>query len=197
MKFTIPEGVTENPDLDHVTENSMVFVNGDDVQIDFILQCSGYNYGYPFLSPDCKIVLEDKGNRVTTLYKHCINIEYPSMFLVGVPFYVGSLNLIDIHAAFVASVMAGDTVLPAKGEMEQYLWEDFEKYLKETHYHKLGPRVFELMDSMLEIIGKPKVPEGYRKLFVEVLRYFHTESLTYRDMKFEMTDETAKVIKTI
>lgn len=43
---------------------------------------TGYIFSFPFLSVDCGLSLEDKF-LVTPLYKHLININYPTMAIVG------------------------------------------------------------------------------------------------------------------
>ncbi|XP_011635501.1 flavin-containing monooxygenase FMO GS-OX-like 2 isoform X1 [Pogonomyrmex barbatus] len=51
--------------------------------IDVFLFCTGYKYNFPFLDKNCGIQVES--NYITPLYKHLINIEHPSMCIIGIP----------------------------------------------------------------------------------------------------------------
>lgn len=46
----------------------------------------GYLYSFPFLSMECGITVDD--NYIQPLFKHCINIKYPTMALIGMPYLV-------------------------------------------------------------------------------------------------------------
>jgi hypothetical protein len=49
-------------------------------------QFPGYNFDFPFLTPECKVRIE--GRRVMPLYKHLIHTELPTICFVGLPFKV-------------------------------------------------------------------------------------------------------------
>lgn len=51
--------------------------------IDVFLLCTGYKNNFPFLDKNCEIQVDS--NYVTPLYKHFINIEHPSMCIIGIP----------------------------------------------------------------------------------------------------------------
>lgn len=58
----------------------------------------GYEYSFPFLSDECGIIVDD--NYVQPLYKHLINIEHPTMAIVGLPFYVCAFIMFDLQVIF-------------------------------------------------------------------------------------------------
>lgn len=49
----------------------------------------------PFLSIDCGIVVDD--SYVSPLYKHCINIKYPTMAIIGLTNTAAITQMIDIQ----------------------------------------------------------------------------------------------------
>ena len=51
------------------------------VHVDAFIPCTGYALNFPFLSPECGVVIEN--NAVTGLYKHIFHIGYPSLSFVG------------------------------------------------------------------------------------------------------------------
>lgn len=87
--------VDMRPDVARLTENGVVFVDGSEQTYSVIMYCTGYKYTFPFLSIDCGLSVDD--NYVKPLYKHCININYPTMALIGVPFYVCASQMFDLQ----------------------------------------------------------------------------------------------------
>lgn len=80
-----PENLSQCPDLVEVLADGMVeFKDGSTSSVDVILFCTGYNYSFPFLTPQCGITIEN--NFVNPLYNHIVNINHPTMFFIGVPF---------------------------------------------------------------------------------------------------------------
>lgn len=77
-----PANVQLAGDVKSFSANSVHFENGDEEQIDSVLFCTGYTYSFPFLSVDCGLCVKDK-YMVQPLYKHLININRPTMAIVG------------------------------------------------------------------------------------------------------------------
>lgn len=91
--------VTQLPDVVQVLEDGKVhFYDGEVFEFDTIIYCTGYKYVYPFLTPECQIYVED--NHVTELYKHIININYPTMYFIGIPFTTLIVPLLDLQVIF-------------------------------------------------------------------------------------------------
>lgn len=80
-KTIFPENVTQKPDVESLTKDGAHFIDGSFETFSIILYCTGYQYTFPFLSVDCGIAVDD--NFVNPLYKHCININYPTMVFIG------------------------------------------------------------------------------------------------------------------
>lgn len=80
-----PPNVKTKVDVERVETGGRVrFVDGSVERIERILFCTGYSYSFPFLSPKCEIQV--CGNHVQRLFKHCVNIMYPTMFFIGLVF---------------------------------------------------------------------------------------------------------------
>lgn len=94
-KTVFASNVDMRPDVKRLTENSAVFVDGSEQTYSVIVYCTGYKYTFPFLSVDCGISVDE--NYVKPLYKHCININHPTMALIGVPFYVCASQMFDLQ----------------------------------------------------------------------------------------------------
>lgn len=93
-----PLNVIQKPDVSQILEDGTVqFYDGTNENIDLILYCTGYQYTFPFLSPECEINVND--NHVTKLYKHLININHPTMFIIGIPFSTIITLLFDLQVS--------------------------------------------------------------------------------------------------
>lgn len=53
------------------------------VDADVFIFCTGYKYSFSFLDENCGIQVDD--NYVNLLYKHLVNIDHPTMCIVGIP----------------------------------------------------------------------------------------------------------------
>lgn len=87
--------VDMRPDVERLTENGVVFIDGTQKDYSVIVYCTGYKYTFPFLSIDCGISVDE--NYVQPLFKHCININYPTMALIGIPYYVCASQMCDLQ----------------------------------------------------------------------------------------------------
>lgn len=47
---------------------------------------TGYEYDLPFLTPEESCLRIENGKFISPLYRHMINISYPTMALIGLPF---------------------------------------------------------------------------------------------------------------
>lgn len=61
---------------------------------DVIVFATGYDYDFSFLSQACGIVIEPQ-KVVSPVYQHLINIEHPTMALLGLPWTVRLTSRLD------------------------------------------------------------------------------------------------------
>lgn len=94
-KTVFKANVDMKPDVERLTESGAHFVDGSEESYSVVFYCTGYKYTFPFLSVDCGVTSED--NYVSPLYKHCININRPTMALIGLPFYVCASQMMDLQ----------------------------------------------------------------------------------------------------
>lgn len=90
------KNVKQLPDVAEILDDGKVrFLNGEEIDFDSIVFCTGYNNSYNFLSPECQIRVED--NHVRELYKHIININHPTMYFIGLTFATLIVPLMDLQ----------------------------------------------------------------------------------------------------
>lgn len=89
------DNVSQKPDVLKFTRDGATFIDGSYQQFSVILYCTGYRYTFPFLSIDCGLSVD--GNFVDGLFKHCLNINRPSMGIIGLPNFICPNQMFDLQ----------------------------------------------------------------------------------------------------
>lgn len=139
-KTKFRSNVNQKPDVSYIKGSTVVFTNNEEETYSIIFYCTGYKYSFPFLSSNCGIYVDD--NWVRPLYKHCINIEYPTMSFIGIPYYVCAAQMMDLQSRFTMAFWKGNKELPSKEEMledtEKEMQRRFAKGYKKRQAHMMG-----------------------------------------------------------
>lgn len=148
LESSLAKNVIQKPDCVSIEDGNYVkFTDGTREYVSVILYCTGYENLFPFLSVDSGISV--KNNYVKPLYKHCINIRYPTMAFIGLTFIACLTQMIDIQVRFVMKYYSGKKELPSQKEMEEDTDKDMEsrrqRGLKEKQAHFLGPEQVNLI----------------------------------------------------
>jgi len=107
--------VTQKPDVERFTKDGAVFKDGSSESFDHVMYCTGYEYSFPCLSTDVGIQVID--NFVQPLWKHCININNPTMSFIGLPFNVIPTQIFDMQVRFTLKFYTGHREMPTREEM--------------------------------------------------------------------------------
>ncbi|XP_055312743.1 uncharacterized protein LOC129574582 [Sitodiplosis mosellana] len=190
--------VDMRPDVERLTENGVVFVDGTEQTYSVIMYCTGYKYTFPFLSIDCGISVDD--NYVKPLYKHCININHPTMALIGVPFYVCASQMFDLQVRFVMKYFSKQLQLPSKKEMLKDTQDEMEKRwalgLKKRQAHMMGPAQNDYYDDLAKTAGIDNLKPVMTKLHNDSSERFLDDLVNFRkDIYRIIDDETFIKIK--
>ncbi|XP_055531322.1 senecionine N-oxygenase-like [Wyeomyia smithii] len=181
--------VRVKPAISRLTSSSVIFEDGSESKFSVIIYCTGYKYSFPFLSVDCGITVEE--NHVQPLYKHLINIKYPSMALVGIPFYVCPTQMMDLQARFCVQFFTGRSTFPSPQEMLNDLAADVKERqrrgLPKKSMHKLeGDLQAKYYDDLARTAGVKPLKPIVMKLFEECMRRRAEDLMHYRDDIFEV-----------
>ncbi|XP_032684627.1 flavin-containing monooxygenase FMO GS-OX-like 2 isoform X2 [Odontomachus brunneus] len=79
----LPSNMTQVMGVDSINGTTFYLKDKSTVNADAFIMCTGYKYSFPFLDENCGIRVDD--NYVMPLYKHLVNIEHPTMCIVGIP----------------------------------------------------------------------------------------------------------------
>lgn len=192
VDFDIEGTISVKPGISKLTPTGAIFVDGTEKNFSTIIYCTGYKYTFPFLSADCGIRLED--NHVQPLYKHVININHPTMALIGVPFYCIPTQMMDLQARFCMKYFTGELKLPPRDEMLQDMEADIEyrrrRGLPKKWMHKLSEDFqTKYYEDLAETAGLQPIRPVIMALFEESMRRRLASVQHYREDDFEVIND--------
>lgn len=170
--------------------HGFTFQNGDFFRADTLIVCTGYEYSFPFLSPDCGISIEE--HRVTNLYKHLININYPSMAILSIPFTTVPFVVSDIQAQFVKEIFSNPSLLPAKDEMHLDTQKELCQKSKlggpSRHFHKFVYKIWDYLNELTQMTNLKSVPPSREKLYKLAFDNRMLNFCTFRELNYRATE---------
>ncbi|XP_059480849.1 senecionine N-oxygenase-like [Neocloeon triangulifer] len=190
-----PDNVSLVPDIKNFTKNGALFVNGEEKNFDTVILCTGFKYNFPFLHESCKITTNGYGVEVEPLYKHMINIEYPSMCFISICNYNLPAQLSDLQSRYFYSLLSGISNLPSKEEMYADLREDQKHRIEKLRWpaqqaHKLGPLQEKLYSEIATACGAEGIKPVTLKMFIDcvVANSKFQDLQHFRDRRFTIID---------
>lgn len=153
---------------------------------DAVVLCTGYNYSFPFLAPECNIVA--RNNRVTSLYRHVFCTALPSLSFIGLCLRICPFPQFALQAEWIAAVLTGRKVLPSREEMMRDEEEDYEERLNlgiPLHkMHILGDRQWMYNNMLAELAGVAPLSPAVHSLYDHVAKLRSEQLSTYRNSNF-------------
>ncbi|XP_061391053.1 senecionine N-oxygenase-like [Musca vetustissima] len=187
--------VNQKPDVAYTKGSTVVFTNGEEEKYTIIFYCTGYKYAFPFLSTNCGIYVDD--NWVRPLYKHCINIEYPTMSFIGIPYYVCAAQMMDLQSRFTMEFWKGRKELPSREEMlqdtEQEMERRFAKGYKKRQAHMMGEEQIHYYNDLAKTAAIENIKPVMTYLHNESSRRFLDDLLHFREDVFRIVDNESFV----
>lgn len=192
VKSNFLDNVDQKPDIQEITENGVIFNDGENVEFSAIIYCTGYQFTFPFLSVDCGIICVD--NYMKPLYKHCLNINRPTMGIIGLPYYVCAVPMFDLQIRFCLKFMTGIKKLPSKEEMmedtDREMKQRWERGLKKSQAHLMGTDLHEIYYNDLAVAAdieplKPVLSKMFKKSLCSLIH----DLTNYRKDVFKVLDD--------
>ncbi|XP_062563498.1 senecionine N-oxygenase-like [Armigeres subalbatus] len=194
-KTVFPDNVILKHDVARLTETGVVFADGTSQDFSVICYSTGYKYTFPFLSCDCGIIVED--NYVQKLYKHCINIRYPTMAFIGLPYYVCAAQMMDLQARFCIKFFSGEKQLPSQEEMEAdtnaEMEERWSRGMKKRQAHMMGPQEDRYYEDLAHTAEVEPIKPVIKKLHKLCAFRFSEDLVNFRKDKFRIIDNETYV----
>lgn len=184
-----------------LTPDGAFFIDGSYQPFSVILYCTGYRYTFPFLSVDCGLAVN--GTCVEGLYKHCLNINRPSMGIIGLPNFVCPNQMFDLQVKFCLAFMTGRRELPSREDMIDDLNNDkriqfVERELPQKKLHYMGPGWHDkYYQALADAAGVEGVKPVIFKMFEKGLCLSLFDYEAFRSERFRVLDDENFVIEKI
>mmetsp|Transcript_162194 Transcript_162194/g.515323 ORF Transcript_162194/g.515323 Transcript_162194/m.515323 type:complete len:838 (+) Transcript_162194:58-2571(+) len=157
MGYAWPVGISEVPQLTRVSGHTVHFLDGTQEDVDVIVICTGYEYSFPFLTPELKtnakntLVIED-------LYKGVFFIERPELMYLGIQNQVYTFLMLDLQAMLARLAVSNKFVVPAKQNMVEdiHVWiQKQDKLDAVKDWHALQTEYLKELNSLV-MLGDDK-----------------------------------------
>nr|XP_012224297.1 PREDICTED: flavin-containing monooxygenase FMO GS-OX-like 2 [Linepithema humile] len=189
LTSSLPSNMMQVAGVESVHESTIRLRDGTSVDdVDVFLFCTGYKYSFPFLDENCGIRVDN--NYVIPLYKHLINIEHPSMCIVGIPTVVVPFPMFHMQVQYFLALLENRTTLPAKSVL---LEDSTLKTPKKRHAHKLMDRQWDYNDSLAIAGGFDRLPLFYKLGYGAWSVQRPTNLLRYKDSRFVISEDGQSV----
>lgn len=104
-------------DIDEITETGLKLSNGETVDVDSIICCTGYKRHFPYLTT----ILHPSGE-APPLYKHIVPTRIPNLFILGLFELPGpALPVIEAQARWSIAILTKRIQLPPPEEMDEWI----------------------------------------------------------------------------
>ncbi|XP_070575792.1 uncharacterized protein [Ptychodera flava] len=190
MICQLPSNMTEKPGIERLTEKEVLFTDGTSEPTDVLLLCTGYNYDFPFLTPECNVKVVDQ--HITPLYKHLIHTQYPTLAFIGIISIVCPFPQFDCQVKFTMAVLNGSLKLPSQEEMEEDARKDYE-WRRNTlgfpnrYAHVMGILQWEYNNELSKIAKIPAIPKAVSGLFNALDEERLKNLMHYKEVDYVLT----------
>ncbi|KAG5680244.1 hypothetical protein PVAND_009766 [Polypedilum vanderplanki] len=184
--------IIQKPDISKFSEDGVLFSDGTFEKINAVVYCTGYEFTFPFLSVDSHVSCYE--NYVQPLYKHCININRPSLAFIGLIFLNCPFQTFDLQLRFILKFLTCKKPLPSRDEMledtEKDMNERWARGVQRRKAHSLGEGIQEKYYADLAVTADIEPIKPYvTKMYNETRRNKQNDLATFRNYKFTIIDD--------
>ena len=189
----LPFNVIEAQAIREVNEfGKVVFEDGEEVEADAIIFCTGYLYDLPFLDQSCGISVQD--GRVFPLYKQIFNALHPSMSFIGLACIVCPFQLFSLQARWIANFLSGEVSLPTSDVMLQDYFNELEQRrqggIDARHFHRFAGGMQWDYYNTISDLGKVEPVKGVvKKMYQKAALERETNLQYYRETEYNVIDD--------
>jgi dimethylaniline monooxygenase (N-oxide forming) len=106
--------ITPKPNIAGLTERTVRFADGSEVEADVVVYCTGYKVTFPFLDPG----LISAPDNDLPLFRRVFHPDVPAIYFVGLLQPLGAvMPLAEIQSTWICDHLAGRYALPPADEM--------------------------------------------------------------------------------
>jgi len=189
---SFPENVQQKVGIDRMTSDAAILKDGERVEADTLILCTGYRFAFPFLSDECRPAILHDGQVVDGLYLHLIHAGFPTMSFIGIPMKVCPFPLFDRQVRFVVATLDGRFRLPSTDEMRNAVRKELESCLtagkEPQHFHVFSTAQWAYNDKLAEMAGFEPLWPVIVDLYQSVCPKRTADLKGYRSQSFKIID---------
>jgi dimethylaniline monooxygenase (N-oxide forming) len=127
--------IVPKPNIARLTEHTVVFADGTEVEADVVVYCTGYKVTFPFFDPD----LISAPDNDLPLFRRVFHPGVPNVFFIGLLQPLGAIMpLAEAQSAWVCDHLAGRYALPPgdamRADIEAERERMFRRYVKSKRH---------------------------------------------------------------
>ena len=191
--WDLPKNIRQIARIERLGCNRAIMENGTEYQVDALILCTGYRKHMPFLSPECRVSLEE--GRIYPLYKHVIHTGFPSLVFIGFNEIDTVFTNCEVHVKFAMAAWEGKYKLPSQDDMDADTKRDFEIRqslgIPTRQAHILAFEIRPYHDELARLGGFEPLSRHHYDIWELMLEIFLC-GLTFKDYDFER-DDTGKI----
>ncbi|XP_014678122.1 PREDICTED: flavin-containing monooxygenase FMO GS-OX-like 1, partial [Priapulus caudatus] len=123
-KGLLPHNVRTTPFPQAINGSVVTFTDGDTLEPDVIIFCTGYEYSFPFLDASCDVTVSE-GKRIQPLFKHMIHSRYHTLMFIDMVYTPIEFSIAYLQVPFAFKILDGSLALPSEEEMNQETEADY------------------------------------------------------------------------
>ncbi|KAL0869190.1 hypothetical protein ABMA27_007471 [Loxostege sticticalis] len=185
-----PKHYIKKPDIKEFNETGVIFTDGTYEEIDYVILCTGYEYDYPFLDKSCGLNITT--HSVTPLYRHLVNINQPTMMVMGLVVRACLVVALDAQARYATALIKGDFTLPSQDIMMREWQKQYDTLRSAgrplSHMHLLAYKEDEYYAALTEESGIERVPPVMFKIRTLDMQAKINNLYTYRNFAYTVID---------
>ncbi|XP_014679348.1 PREDICTED: flavin-containing monooxygenase FMO GS-OX-like 2 isoform X1 [Priapulus caudatus] len=187
-KGLLPHNVRTTTFPQAINGSVVTFTDGDTLEPDVIIFCTGYEYSFPFLDASCDVTVSE-GKRIQPLFKHMIHSRYHTLMFIGMPFTGLEFPLAYLQVPIALMILDGSLALPSEQDINKETEADYRDRLasgqKPRHAHKYAfpPRWSYTVycDEIATFAKIDNVMQPKYRSFEVVIAAMLKNMMTYRD----------------
>jgi hypothetical protein len=174
---------TAYPSPSGFTETGKLIVGTEELDIDTFMYCTGYHYGFPFISGE---IISVDDNWVNPLYQDIIPPTDNTLGFIGLPYQIIPFPMFEMQAKWFVKQLVSEFTLhdlrTRAGKVRERA-EHFQlKGIDKRHYHRLGDEQFEYYNLLAEQCGQPPVSEWFKQTWSDAKRSREADPINFRDI---------------
>jgi dimethylaniline monooxygenase (N-oxide forming) len=119
--------IAPKPNIARLTERTVVFADGSEVEADIVIYCTGYKVTFPFFAPDFLAAPDND----LPLFRRVFHPDIDRLVFIGLLQPIGAvMPLAELQSEWVCDQLSGRYVLPPRAEMRADMERERERMFR-------------------------------------------------------------------